>query len=159
MKKLIYFSLILAVAIGIFAQDEQVAPLPDPPSIAKRVLLSDLIVHVKLKHSREIKIGNFQISQPRFEVIRVLFTSKYFVLKNGEFFTVNHLLKPTEWGPFFQEAPEPGEYVVFLQVKNIQLENRTLYYPELIMPHPFALESTEETPVEDVRKAISAESE
>ena len=155
MKKLPIILILFLLGVHLFGQEEEVAPLPDPPALEKRILLSDLIVHARLVHSLKIEIGKDIISQPRFEVVKVLYTSSFFPLKKGEFFTVNHELKPAEWGPYFQESPENGEYIVFLQVKNISLKNKLVYYTQFILPHPFALENTGDTSLEEIVKLIS----
>lgn len=132
-------------------EDVKVEPLPEPPAVRDQVNKSDVIVRAVLLHSRSYKIGSKSMNQARFRVIAPLRASSFFPLSQGEEFTVQYTMKPDVYGPHFMEAPEPGEYVVLLQLKNVTLQNKVVgQIVELVFPNPFALYE----PFPDVLQAV-----
>ena len=156
MKKEKFYLLITMISLLTFTlqAEDTILPVPDPPSLEKRINYSDIILHVKLLHAKKITFGAKIISQPRFQIISILKSSPFFKIQDGELFSVNHELHPSEWGPFFQESPEPGEYIVFLNLRNLVFNGKISYYTELYSPHPFALESVMETPLSEIKALL-----
>lgn len=138
--------LLLPAFGAVFAQgtgtqeDVKVEPLPEPPAVRDQVKKSDVIVRAVLLHSRSYKIGSKAMNQARFRVIAPLRSSSFFPLQSGEEFTVQYVMKPDVYGPHFMETPEPGEYVVLLELKNVMLQDKVIgQIVQLIFPNPFAL--------------------
>ena len=152
MKKFIVVLLFFPLLVG--AENENIMPLPDPPGIAERVSKSDLILHVRLLHTKVYELGKTKIAQPRFEILRVLKSSYLFPFGKQGQFSVNYRLTPGKWGPYYQEPAPEGEYTLFLNIRSLETEDQTRYYPELIMPNQYALEEVEITPVMEVLSLI-----
>ncbi len=131
--------------------DVKVEPLPEPPAVKDQVRKSDVIVRAVLLHSRSYKIGAKSMNQARFRVVTPLRSSSFFPLQQGEEFTVLYAMKPDVYGPHFMEAPEPGEYVVLLELKNVTLKDKIVgQIVQLVFPNPFALYE----PAPDVLQAV-----
>ncbi len=132
-----------------------VRPLPDPPTLEQQVRNSELVVHARLVHVHRYNLSRKLVSQPRFEIVRILKDSRFYPLNQGERITVTHYLKPNEYGPYFQEPPEKGEYIVFLKVRNVDLGGKIVgYISEFPLPHPFALQEMEKGLVEKVEQLV-----
>ena len=131
----------------------KVDPLPEPPAIEAQVRKSDLIVRAVLLHTRTYRIGTKVRHQARFRVIGSLKKSVFYPLSAGEEFSVLYGIKAGVYGPHFMEAPEPGEYVVLLELRNVTLGGRIVGQDVLfVYPNPFALYE----PLPDVLQAVGA---
>ncbi len=120
--------------------DVKVEPLPDPPTVEEQVRKADLIVRAKLLHTRTYRAGKRVRYDARFRVVDLLRPSDFFPLGIGDEFSVMYNIKPDVYGPHFMEAPDPDEYVVILQLKNVTLGGRVVgQIVEFVYPNPFAL--------------------
>ena len=156
MKKIHSISIIIffIYTFGIRAE-EKVEPVPDPPSLRQLVDKSDLIIRGKLLRNRKYQIGNRQKGQSRILCLAVLRGSKYYPILPKEQFTVTYRLKPGVLGPHFSSVPETGEYIFFLNIKNVELRGIIVgYLTHFIQPNPFALQEMERGLEREIRGLI-----
>ncbi|MCE9599154.1 MAG: hypothetical protein K8S54_14420 [Spirochaetia bacterium] len=107
---------------------ENILPVPRPPDFAELLLNSDIVVRGRLIHSQEFKIGSLSMAQPRFICMEIFKASAYFPLLLGERFTVTHRIRADELGPGFHRPADPGEYIVFLNVRNVEAGGKITGY-------------------------------
>ncbi len=150
---ILYFFICLFLPVGLFSQDEPgqkentgetgketLVPLPDPPSVDQLLSSSDIVIRAKVIRSKSYRLGGKLIGQSRILCVRVYKGSEHFVVSPDEEFTISYYLKPDELGPFFSEPPVEGEYIIFLSLKNLQLEEKIIgYVPRFIYPDPFSI--------------------
>jgi len=114
--------------------------LPEPPTIEQLVQNSDLIIKATILHSGTYSIGDKTIGQSRLKCVKSYKISRLFALSPGDEFTVTYYVHKDEIGPFFSEPPQPGDYLVFLSLRNVHAGNLLFgYVAEFIYPDPFSL--------------------
>lgn len=120
---------------ALAAIEEHIVPVPRPPDFLELLLNSDIVVRGRLIHSQEFKIGSLSMAQPRFICMEIFKASAYFPLSLGERFTVTHRIRPDELGPGFQRPVDPGDYIVFLNIRNVEAGGKITGYTA-VFPDP-----------------------
>ena len=118
----------------------KVEPLPEPPTVTAQVRKSDLIVRAVVLRTYSYRIGSKVRYQARFRVLETLRGSVFYPLHEGDVFGVLYHMKPGVYGPHFMEPPDPGEYIVLLELRNVSVKAKIVGQDvEFIYPNPFAL--------------------
>lgn len=116
---------------------------------------SDIVVRAQLLHSHKYRIGRRLIGQSRFRLARIFKGDADFWLVAAEEFTVTYYVNPSEIGHRLPESPQPGDYLIFLRLRNVRIHDRIVgYVADFDEPDPFALRDFNDDTAKQVVEAL-----
>lgn len=132
-------------SVLIAGKREKILPLPMPPDHREQVQSADIILYGTLVKSRSYKIGKYFMAQSVILCKTPLKLSDFFTISPGKEFTVTYRLTPNEWGPEFREPLESGEYIFFINLRNVDIRGKIVgMVPEFFFPNRFSLSPGED---------------
>lgn len=137
-KRMKTTSLWIILLLAIFSLHAGPYQVPTPPTLQEKIRDSDYVVHAEVDNIQQtsIKRGTFSV-QCSLKIKRA------YKAKNplSPDLDVSFIIMPGSYGKMLVEAPQKGEYIVFLQEKTVRdYKGRNLTSIVLYDPNPFAFQ-------------------